>query len=121
MKIKIAQFGLGPIGIETLKLAATKPWAEIVGGIDIDPGKAGKLLAEVVGIKGLESRKVFSSFEELLKSVKPDVVLHTSVSRMKQAFPQLEPIVKAGVISLQAHDPTTNLDFKNIRIKSLGN
>src|ERR1041384_6033467 len=31
-KIKIAQFGLGPIGIETLKLAATKPWADIVGG-----------------------------------------------------------------------------------------
>ena len=32
-----------------------------------------------------------------------------------------QAITKAGVISLQAHDPTTNLDFKNIRIKSLGN
>ena len=44
-KIKIAQFGLGPIGIETLKLAATKPWVEIIGGIDIDPAKIGKSLA----------------------------------------------------------------------------
>ncbi len=33
-KIKVAQFGLGPIGIETLKLAAAKSWAEIVGGIE---------------------------------------------------------------------------------------
>jgi Domain of Unknown Function (DUF1080). len=33
--------------------------------------------------------------------------------RKKQA------VLKAGVISLQAHDPTTNLDFKNIRIAPL--
>jgi 4-hydroxy-tetrahydrodipicolinate reductase len=97
MKIKIAQFGLGPIGIETLKLAASKPWVEIVGGVDIDPQKIGKSLSELTGIAGLESRKVYASFDELAKNSKPDVVLHTSVSRMKSAFPQLEPIVKAGV------------------------
>ena len=97
MKIKIAQFGLGPIGIETLKLAATKSWVQIVGGIDIDPQKIGKSLTEVTGIKGLEKCRVYSSFAELSKKSKPDVVLHTSVSRMKTAFPQLEPIVKAGV------------------------
>ena len=97
MKIKIAQFGLGPIGVETLKLAATKPWVEIVGGVDIDPQKVGRSLTEVTGIAGLDNRKVYCSFEELAKVAKPDVVLHTSVSRMKQAFGQLEPIVKAGV------------------------
>lgn len=97
MKIKLAQFGLGPIGIETLKLAATKPWAQIVGGIDIDPAKIGKSLTEITGIKGLEKCRVYSSFAELAKKIKPHVVLHTSVSRTKQAFPQLEPIVKAGV------------------------
>jgi hypothetical protein len=30
-----------------------------------------------------------------------------------------EAVLKPGVISLQAHDPTTNLDFKNIRIAAL--
>ena len=97
MKIKIAQFGLGPIGVETLKLAATKPWAKIIGGVDIDPQKIGRSLTEVTGIKGLEKCLVHSSFAELAKKSKPDVVLHTSVSRMKTAFPQLEPIVKTGV------------------------
>jgi len=97
MKIKVAQFGLGPIGIETLKLAATKPWIEIVGGVDIDPAKIGKSLTEVTGIKGLEKRKIYSSFDALCKNVKPHLVLHTAVSRMKTVVPQLEPIVKAGV------------------------
>jgi hypothetical protein len=27
-----------------------------------------------------------------------------------------EAVLGAGVISLQAHDPTTNLDFRNLRI-----
>jgi hypothetical protein len=30
-----------------------------------------------------------------------------------------QALLKAGPISLQAHDPKTNLDFKNIRVKSL--
>lgn len=31
-----------------------------------------------------------------------------------------QALMKAGPISLQAHDPKTNLDFRNIRIRSLG-
>jgi 4-hydroxy-tetrahydrodipicolinate reductase len=97
VKIKVAQFGLGPIGIETLKLAATKPWLEIVGGVDIDPNKVGKSLGELTGVKSLSRAKVYGSFAELLKKSKPHCVLHTSVSRMPAAAPQLEPIIKAGV------------------------
>ena len=36
MKTKIIQFGLGPIGVECVKLAATKPWAEMVGGVGFE-------------------------------------------------------------------------------------
>ncbi len=97
MKIKVAQFGLGPIGIETLKLAATKSWTDIVGGVDIDPQKVGRSITEVTGIPGLEDRKVYSSFDELANVTRPDVVFHTSVSRVKQAVSQLEPMIKAGV------------------------
>jgi 2,4-diaminopentanoate dehydrogenase len=97
MRIKIAQFGLGPIGIETLKLAATKPWAEIIGGIDIDPAKAGKPLAEITGDVALRGAKVYRSLAELLAKDTPDVILHTAVSKTKDAFPQLEPIVRHGI------------------------
>ncbi len=97
-KIKIAQFGLGPIGIETLKLTAKKPWAEIIGGIDIDPAKVGKTLAEVSGITSLGHAKVYASLDELLAAAgKPDVIFQTSVSKIKAALAQVEPMVRAGI------------------------
>lgn len=97
MKIKIAQFGLGPIGIETLKLAATKPWVEIVGGIDLDPDKAGKPLAEITGDPALRGAKVYRTLEELVAKGAPSVILHTAVSRVRDAFPQIEPMVRQGI------------------------
>jgi 2,4-diaminopentanoate dehydrogenase len=96
-KIRVAQFGLGPIGVETVKLAATKPWAEIVGAVDIDPAKKGKTLAEITGIAALANARVYGSFEELSAAAKPDVVFHTSVSRIADAAAQIEPIVRSGV------------------------
>jgi hypothetical protein len=97
MKIKLAQFGLGPIGIETLKLAATKSWAEIAGGVDIDPAKIGKALGELTQTKNLRRQLVYHSLEELIAHQKPDVVFHTAVSRFKDAFAQIEPMARRGI------------------------
>src|SRR5947208_16941372 len=97
MKLKVAQFGLGPIGIETLKLAASKGWVEVVGGIDIDPAKIGKDLADLTGDKKLKGRKVYASVPDLLGHKKPDIVFHTAVSKFKTAFPQIEPIARRGI------------------------
>lgn len=97
MKIKVAQFGLGPIGLETLKLAATKPWAEIVGGIDIDPAKIGQDLGDLTGEKALRRRLVYGSLEELVACAKPDIIFHTAVSRFRDAFGQIEPMARLGI------------------------
>jgi 2,4-diaminopentanoate dehydrogenase len=97
MKIKLAQFGLGPIGLETLKLAATKPWAEVIGGIDIDPAKIGRDLAELTGMKALRRRRVYGSLEELVRHAKPDIIFHTAVSKFKDAFTQIEPMARRGI------------------------
>jgi len=96
-KLKIAQFGLGPIGLETLNLAATKPWAEIVGAIDFDAAKVGKDLGTLTSIKRLRGLKVCRSLDELLQKAKPQIVFHTTVSRFKLAFEQLEPIARRGL------------------------
>ena len=97
MKIRIAQFGLGPIGLETLKLAAEKPWADIVGGVDIDPAKIGQDLGALTGIERLRGRQVWGSLEELVDCAKPDVIFHTAVSRFKDAFAQIEPMARRGI------------------------
>jgi 4-hydroxy-tetrahydrodipicolinate reductase len=95
--IKIAQFGLGPIGLETLKLAATKPWADIVGGIDIDAAKVGKDLGELANDDRLRGRPVFLSIEELVALARPDVIFHTAVSKVKAAYPQLESMARQRI------------------------
>ena len=96
-KIKIAQFGLGLIGIEAVRLAAAKPWAKVVGGIDIDPGITGRTLQSVTGVRSLEDAVVYPSFERMLEQVQPDVVLHTAGSKVREAFDQIEPMVRAGI------------------------
>jgi 4-hydroxy-tetrahydrodipicolinate reductase len=97
LKIKVAQFGLGPIGLETLKLAATKSWTDIVGGVDIDPLKSGKDLASLSGSAALRGRRVYPSLEKLLADEKPDVIFHTAVSNFKDAFEQIVPIARRGI------------------------
>lgn len=95
--MKIAQFGLGPIGLETLKLAASKAWAEIVGGIDIDPAKIGKSLAELTGVPALGNARVHRTLDELMAVARPDIIFHTSVSKIGIAGEQILPIVEKGI------------------------
>lgn len=97
-KIKVIQFGLGPIGIESLKLAADQSWLEITGGVDIDPAKIGKSLAELTGVEALTGARVYASLEALFKAVgKPDVVLHTAGSSAVTSLAQMRPALEQGV------------------------
>src|SRR5688500_18277911 len=96
-KIKVAQFGLGPIGIESIKLAAEKDWLDVVGGIDIDPAKVGKSLGEVTGEAKLAKVLVYKTFEELAEKNKPQVVLHTAGSKADVSILQIMPMAQQGV------------------------
>ena len=97
-KTKVIQFGLGPIGLESLKLAAEQSWLEILGGVDIAPAKAGKTLAELTGVTALGGTKVFSSLEALFAAVgAPDVVLHTAGSSAAASFAQMKPALERGI------------------------
>ncbi len=103
-KIKVAQFGLGPIGIEAIRFAATRSWAEVVGGIDVDPAKKGKTLAELAGSAVPASARVFGSYQELAAAVRPDVVFHTSVSKLADACAQIEPMALDGVCVISSSE-----------------
>jgi 2,4-diaminopentanoate dehydrogenase len=94
--IKIAQFGVGPIGLESLKLAATRPWARVVGAVDVDPAKIGKDLGELTERESLRGCRVHGSIEQLAAQSKPEVVLHTAVSKFRDAFPQLDKLAHQG-------------------------
>jgi hypothetical protein len=95
-KIKVAQFGLGPIGIESVKLAVEKEWIDFVGGVDIDPAKVGKTIAAVTGANA-GNAKIFKNFEELWEQAKPQVVLHTAGSKADVSIQQIRPMAECGV------------------------
>jgi 4-hydroxy-tetrahydrodipicolinate reductase len=94
-KIKVAQFGLGPIGIESVKLALEKSWIDVVGGVDIDPAKVGKTIGDVTGKSS--SAKIYKSFDELWEVAKPQVVLHTAGSKADISIQQIKPMAERGV------------------------
>ncbi len=96
-KLKVAQFGLGPIGLESLKLAATQASMEVVGGIDIDPAKVGKSLADLTGVESLRGARVHASFDALFASVHPDVILHTASSSAEATLTQVRGAIDHGL------------------------
>lgn len=96
-KIKIAQFGLGDIGIETLKIAAGKSWMEVVAGLDDDPAKIGRPLTEITGDTRLRGAKVWNTHEELPEKLRPDFFLHTTGASLTIAAAQIESILRSGI------------------------
>ncbi|HWB52546.1 MAG TPA: hypothetical protein VG722_00070 [Tepidisphaeraceae bacterium] len=95
--LKVAQFGLGPIGIACVNLAAEKTWAKVVGGVDIDPAKVGKSLKDVTKNPKLADVQVYKSFADLLEKARPDVVFHTAGSKADSAIEQIKPMAEAGL------------------------
>jgi 4-hydroxy-tetrahydrodipicolinate reductase len=68
-----------------------------VGAIDIDPAKVGRDLSELTGAAALKGRPVVGSLEELVARARPDVALHTTVSKFKDAFEQLDSLARRGI------------------------
>lgn len=98
--INIVQYGLGPIGIETVRTVLEKSSngrIQLVGAIDIDPSKVGKDLSEIVGWKSSIGVRVSDNAEHVLRSTKPHLVLHTTSSFLEKIYPQLELCAQQGV------------------------
>jgi len=94
-EIRVVQYGVGPIGSELVKYAVRKQGMRFVGAVDIDKNKVGKDLGELtVGQKlGV---KVTDDVTTLLRRAKPDVVLHSTGSYLKDIEPQLLEVIDAG-------------------------
>jgi hypothetical protein len=95
-RIRVAQFGLGPIGQACVKVLVQKSGIELVGGIDVDSQKIGKDLGEVCGLKNNLGLVVRGDAEAALAEWKPQVVLHTTLSFLNRIEDQLAAIIRSG-------------------------
>jgi hypothetical protein len=96
MSIRVAHFGLGPIGAAVVRQVATRPGFTVVAGIDIDCDKVGRDLGDVVGLDRRLRVKVASDARAAIKATKPDVVVLCTSSALKKVWPQIE-----GVLALK--------------------
>jgi len=93
--IRVVQYGLGPIGMECAKLVLRKAGLQLVGAIDVDPNKVGKDVGSVIGLGKNIDLEVTSDAEGLLRRTEPQIVLHTTQSRVDKVYPQLLTCIEA--------------------------
>ena len=89
--LTVAQYGIGPIGAEIARLLLTKSWVKIVAAVDIDPNKIGRDLGEVIGLGRTTGVIVTSTLD-----AKPDVVCHSTGSRLREVSDQLKMLLQRG-------------------------
>lgn len=98
-EIRIVQYGLGPIGRETTRAVLSKAatgQVELVGAIDIDPNKAGRDVADLLGRDARTGVTVSDDAAQVLADTEPDVVLHATTSFLEGVQNQLLQCAKAG-------------------------
>ena len=96
-KIRVVQYGTGKMSVYTMRYVYEKG-AEIVGAIDINPNVIGKDIGEIMGTepKGVTVTDARNA-EELLKTVKPDICIVTTMSLLSDLEEPLMLCAKLGI------------------------
>jgi 2,4-diaminopentanoate dehydrogenase len=95
-KIKVMQYGVGPIGLMTTECLVEKPGLSIVGAIDANPEKIGKDLGVLAGLSKPLGVEVSGDAFSLLRELDADVVILTTTSSLETIRPQIMEIISAG-------------------------
>jgi hypothetical protein len=96
-KIRVIQYGLGPIGCAVARQVVEHAGLELVGGVDIDPAKVGQDVGQVIGLDRPLGFPVAEKLEQALAHAQADVALHTTSSYFDWFKPQLSELLEAGL------------------------
>ena len=94
---RVGLYGLGSIGGAVARSLLAADGARIAVAIDTDPAKVGRDLRSVLKLKGDSGILVRDDAAAALRETAPDVVIHSTGSRLSEVAPQLETILGAGV------------------------
>ncbi len=88
-KIRVVQYGVGPIGAAIVRLMREKQSIEIIGAIDSNPAKLGRDLGDVVEGSGASWGLPITDDAAALLGKSPDVVIHSTSSYLPSVMDQL--------------------------------
>jgi hypothetical protein len=95
--IRVVLVGLGPIGSAVAKQLVARKGYQIVGAVDIDPGKVGKDAGDAMELGKKLRVKVTDSITRTLKATKPDVAVLCTSSSLKSVLPQFLEVLARKV------------------------
>lgn len=96
-RIRIIQYGLGPIGSAVARHVTERAGFELVGGVDIDPAKIGRDVGDVIGLGRSLGFPVSAKLSDLLAHTSADAVIHTTSSYFDLFKNQIVEILAAGL------------------------
>lgn len=97
MPIRVLQVGLGPIGASIARQVGERAGFELVGGVDLDPGKVGRDLGPVCGLGREIGGEVSGDLETALAAMKPDIAVVSTSSALEIVAGTIETCLAAGV------------------------
>lgn len=95
-KVRVVQFGCGPIGCSVIRYARNRPDIEVVGAIDIDAGLVRRDLGEVASIDDKLGVLISAEADAILPQTKPDVVFLTMSSSLRVVYAEVVKCIEAG-------------------------
>ncbi len=106
-RIRVLQYGLGPIGCAVARYAAERPDLELVGGVDIDPAKVGRDMGEVIGLGRPLGFPVAATLAQFLGQGEADIALHTTSSYFELFHRQIRELLEAGLDVISSSEELT--------------
>jgi 4-hydroxy-tetrahydrodipicolinate reductase len=110
MSVRVAVYGLGPIGTLIAKEVLKKKGLELVAAFDIDPLKVGRDLGEILDVD--EDIGVLVSDDgdapQILRNREVKVVLHSTSTYMEKNYPQIVKCIEAGADVISTSETLCN-------------
>jgi hypothetical protein len=95
-KIRVVQYGLGPIGCRSVQYLTERGNFDLVGAIDSDARKVGVDVGELAELPKALGLHVTDDSTNLLREVDAEVVVLTTTSSLEQIRPQVLEIISCG-------------------------
>ena len=95
-KIRVVQYGLGPIGCRSVQYLTERGHFDLVGAIDSDERKVGVDVGELAELPKSLGIHVTDDSTKLLREVDAEVVVLTTTSSLEQIRPQVLEIISCG-------------------------
>ena len=120
MLVRVAVYGLGPIGMLIARKVLERKSLELVAAFEVDDSKIGRDVGEVIGVNSRIGITVSRESEaaEILRRSGADIVLHATSSHLDKIYPQIVKCIEAGTDLISTSETLANPWYRYPKLAS---